>query len=83
MALKIVHEVEPYRMVTDGRGHFAVLEARNGRVYTLHCHDRREAPDTPDGMEAAVAGCWCEHEEAARRLLFMARSEKHYSETIW
>ncbi len=83
MAVRIVHEVEPYRMVTDGEGRYAVLEARNGRVYTLDCHCRREAPDTPEGMEAAARGCWCGHGEAARRLLFMARSERRYGETIW
>ncbi len=83
MSVRIVHEVDQYRMVTDGGGRYAVLEARNGRVYTLHCRGRREAPDTPEGMAMAVGACWCRHEEAASRLLFMARSEKRYGETLW
>jgi hypothetical protein len=33
MAVTIVLEEDPYRLITDGDGHYAVIEARNGLVY--------------------------------------------------
>ncbi|WP_207485110.1 hypothetical protein [Arenibaculum pallidiluteum] len=83
MGIRIVHEAEPYRMIADALGRCAVIEARNGRVYSLDCPDRREADDTPEGMALVAAGAWRSHEQAAERFLFMARGEKHYAETLW
>jgi hypothetical protein len=37
MAVTIVLEEEPYRLITDGGEHYAVIEARDGRVYSLGC----------------------------------------------
>jgi len=84
MGIRIVHEAEPYRMITDGLGRFAVIEARNGRVYAINCdHGRCEAEDTPEGMREVARGAWCDHERAGRQFLHMARGEKHYAETLW
>ena len=54
MAIMIVLEDEPYRLITDGDEHYAVIEAHDGLVYSLDSHDRHEAPDTSDGMAAVV-----------------------------
>ena len=54
MAVTIVLEEEPYRLITDGDEHYAVIEARDGLVYSLHSHDRHEAPDTAEGMAEVV-----------------------------
>jgi hypothetical protein len=59
MAITIVLEEEPYRLITDGDEHYAVIEARDGLVYSLHSHDRHEAPDTVEGMAAVVSDGWC------------------------
>jgi len=58
MAIMIVLEDEPYRLITDGDEHYAVIEARDGLVYSLDSHDRHEAPDTSDGMAAVVGHGW-------------------------
>lgn len=83
MVIKIVLEEEPYRLITDGEGHYAVIEARHGCVYSLHCHERREAPDTPDGMAAAVGDGWRDRGRAIERFEYMTRRENRYAQTIW
>jgi hypothetical protein len=35
MAVTIVLEEEPYRLITDGDGRYAVIEARNGLLSSL------------------------------------------------
>ena len=83
MAVTIVLEEEPYRLITDGDGHYAVIEARNGRVYSLHSHDRREASDTAEGMAVVVGDGWREQSAAMKRFQYMTRREARYSELIW
>ncbi len=83
MNIAIVHEADNYRLITDGDGHYAVIEVRDGWVYSLHSHARHEAPDTPEGMAAVVGNGWCERKQAAERFLDMLRREKHYSEILW
>jgi hypothetical protein len=83
MAITIVLEEEPYRLITDGDGRYAVIEARDGRVYSLHCHDRHEAPDTKEGMAAVVGDGWREPGRAMQRYHYMTRREARYSELIW
>jgi hypothetical protein len=83
MAVTIVLEEDPYRLITDGDGHYAVIEARNGLVYSLHSHDRHEAPDTAEGMAAVVGDGWHEQGRATERFQYMARREARYSELIW
>jgi hypothetical protein len=83
MAVTIVLEEEPYRLITDGDEHYAVIEARDGRVYSLHSHDRHEAPDTAEGMAAVVGDGWREQSVAMKRFRYMTRCEARYSELIW
>ena len=83
MAVTIVLEQEPYRLITDGDEHYAVIEARDGRVYSLHSHDRQEAPDTAEGMAAVVGNGWREQSVAMKRYHYMTRREARYSELIW
>jgi hypothetical protein len=83
MAVTIVLEEDPYRLITDGDGHYAVIEARNGLVYSLHSHDRHEAPDTEEGMAAVVGDGWREQGRAMERFQYMTRREARYSELIW
>jgi len=83
MAVKIVLEEEPYRLITDGDEHYAVIEARNGRVYSLHSHDRHEATDTKEGMAAVIGNGWREKSKAMERYQYMTRREARYSELIW
>jgi len=83
MAVTIVFEEEPYRLITDGDKHYAVIEARDGLVYSLHSHDRHEAPDTAVGMAAVVGDGWRELGAAMERYQYMTRREARYSQTIW
>jgi len=83
MAVTIVLEEEPYRLITDGDGHYAVIEARDGLVYSLHSHDRHEAPDTAEGMVAVVGDGWCKPGMAMECYCYMTQSEACYSELIW
>lgn len=87
MAISIVREERPYRLITDGDGHYTVVEARCGHVYSLHCHpdchpSRQGADDTPEGM-AAVAEDWYDRDEAERRFQYMVGCEEYYSQIIW
>jgi hypothetical protein len=83
MAITIVLEEEPYRLITDGDENYAVIEARDGLVYSLHSHDRQEAPDTAEGMAAVVGNGWREQSAAMKRFKYMIRCEARYSELIW
>jgi hypothetical protein len=83
MAVMIVLEEEPYRLITDGDEHYAVIEARDGRVYSLHSHDRQEAPDTAEGMAAVVRDGWREQGAAMERYQYMTRREARYSQVLW
>jgi hypothetical protein len=83
MNIIIIHEAENYRLIANGEGHYAVIEARGGRVYSLHSHARSEAPDTPEGMAAVVGDGWRNRQEARERFLDMLRCEKRYSEVLW
>ena len=69
--------------ITDGDGHYAVIEARNGLVYSLHSHDRREASDTAEGMAAVVGDGWCRPGTAMECYCYMTQREACYSELIW
>ena len=83
MAVTIMLDDEPYRLITDGDGHYAVIEARNGLVYSLHSHDRHEAPDTAEGMAAVVGDGWCKPGTAMECYCYMTQREACYSELIW
>lgn len=85
MTVQVLEKAESYRLITDGEGHYAVIEARNGHVYSLESCHRHSADDTMEGMEQVVSQCdgWRDEETAWRRFLSMARSEERYSQIIW
>lgn len=83
MAISIIREYEPYRLISDGSGRFAVIEARAGRVYSLHGCDRHEADDDDSGMVRVVGDGWRDEAAARRRFEAMCRGETNYGEVIW
>lgn len=84
MAIHIVAENKPYRLVRDDDGRYAVVEARAGKVYSLHGRDRRHADDTPEGIAAVVGeDGWRDEQRARERFEFMCRREERYGQIIW
>ncbi len=84
MPISVLDYKETYRLITDNAGHFAVVEARCGHVYSLHGHRRREAVDCEDGMSCVVGGDGWRNEQAARVNFNQAvQGEKYYSQLIW
>lgn len=83
MAITIVEEQTPYRLITDGQGRYAVIEARAGHVYSLHGRHRHGAADGPEGMAAVVGDGWRDEEKARQRFAAMCRGEEGYSQIIW
>lgn len=83
MAVHIVEESEPYRLIRDDQGRFAVIEARAGHVYSLHAEHRTGADDTPQGMESVVGDGWRDEAAARRRYSAMCRREEGYGRIIW
>ena len=83
MAISIIREENPYRLISDGCGHYAVIEARSGRVYSLHSAARHEADDSTDGMEVVVGDGWRDEASARRRFEAMCRREDGGSQVIW
>lgn len=83
MAIQIVQETKPYRLISDGEHRYAVIEARAGHVYSLHGRHRNAAEDTPDGMAAVVGDGWRNEEAARRRFADMCEREEGYGQIIW
>lgn len=51
----IIDQHETFRLIRDtATGRHAVVEARDGRVYSLHGRDRASQEDTPEGMARLV-----------------------------
>lgn len=68
---------------TDG-DRAAVIEARDGKVYSLHAHDRREALDTPAGMLAVIGDDgWQPPQAANQRFDDLGRSGDDLAKEIW
>lgn len=84
MRLSILRDDGQYRLISDGEGRYAVIEARAGHVYSLHGRQRREAADSAEGM-AAVVGTdgWRDKATAERRFLEMRRREEKYGRILW
>lgn len=84
MAIQIVDYKETYRLISDGQGHYAVVEARCGHVYSLHGNHRRMALDSDAGMALVVGRDGWFHEQEARECLeAAARGEDYYRQRIW
>lgn len=84
MKIETLREEESWRLVRAEDGRCAVVEARGGRVLSLHAEERREAEDTPDGVVAVVgADGWRAPAEAEARFEEMRRRERRYAERLW
>ncbi len=85
VSVSILADDGQYRLVADGRGGYAVLEARAGRVYALEPHHRHSAADDPDGMREVVeAGPgWTSKEAAWAEFVEMVEDEELYARIIW
>ena len=82
--IRTVLEHATCRLIGDGRGRYAVIEARAGHVYSLDPQHSVEAPDTPDGMAQVVGPRgWTSRDEAARLFRTIVKDGKHLAETIW
>ncbi|SOD92136.1 hypothetical protein [Caenispirillum bisanense] len=54
-AIAIVDQHASFRLIREAAtGRHAVVEARDGKVYSLHGRDRAAEPDTPEGMARLV-----------------------------
>ncbi len=72
------------RLICDGRGRYAVIEARAGHVYSLDARHSLEAPDTPEGMAEVVGPQgWMSRDDAGRLFRSVVRNGSHLAETIW
>lgn len=82
--ITILREAENYRLIKDDQDRYAVVEVRNGRVYSLDVKDRAEAEDTPAGMIAVVGPKgWGPEPAARRRFRSAVRQERRLGEVIW
>jgi hypothetical protein len=82
--IETVAEKEVYRLIGDGTGRYAVVEARAGRVYSLDPQHSHEAEDTPEGMLRVVGPRGWRSREAADRLFnVMVRGERKLAEMLW
>lgn len=84
MAIHIVEVKETYRLIADEAGHYAVVEARCGHVYSLHGNHRRQALDNEAGMQLVIGSDgWFAEGDARNCLEAAARGENYYSQRIW
>lgn len=84
MAIAIVDQQETFRLISDGEGRFAVVEARAGHVYSVHGHERREAVDDPDGMARVVGDDgWFDEESARHRFDDAVEGGQRYARIVW
>ncbi len=82
--IQVIAEKESYRLIGNGRGRFAVIEARAGRVYSLDPQHSAEAEDSPAGIAAVIGPRgWRSRDDAARLFRAMVSGERHYAETLW
>lgn len=83
-AVSVLDAQENYRLIGDGAGRFAVIEARAGFVYSLDPHHAAEAEDGPAGMAKVVGPRGWKARDAAQRLFdHMVRGERELAERLW
>lgn len=86
---RTVSENGSFRLIEqDGR--YAVVEARDGRVYGLEGDggngggERPSAPDRPDSVAAVVSSDgWTDEPEARRRFDTLVQDGDRLARTIW
>lgn len=84
MSIEIVERADSFLLISNCQGAFAVVEARNGHVYSVHGHHRREAPYSEEGMVRVVGEDGWFDEESARETLRKAQGDgETYARIIW
>ena len=84
MTLETLRQAECWRLVRAGDGRCAVIEFRGGLVLSLHARERREAPDTPDGVLLVIGeDGWTPLAEAEDRFARLCRGERRLAERLW
>ncbi len=82
--LQVIDTQETYRLISDGQGRYAVVEARCGHVFSLDARHSRQAADCEDGMVAVIGEDGWFDEHAARRCFEEAvRGERRLGRVIW
>lgn len=82
--IDIIERADSFLLISDGKGRFAVVESRNGHVYSIHGHDRREAPFDEEGMRHVVGDDGWFDEDSARQALRQARGDgETFARVIW
>ncbi len=83
--VRTVSEHGSFRLV-EREGRYAVIEARDGKVYGLHGEEggRPSAPDRPNAAEVVVApGDWSAEDDARRRFQELAAHGDDLARKIW
>jgi hypothetical protein len=84
MRIETLREAENWRLVRADDGRCAVVEIRAGVVLSLHASERREGPDTPEGVAHVVGeDGWRAAAEAEDRFAKMCRRGRRYAERLW
>lgn len=82
--IKIVERADSLLLISDRNNRFAVVESRNGHVYSVHGHDRREAPFDEEGMARVVGDDgWFDEESARNAFRQAAGNGEAYARIIW
>ena len=81
-SVHIVEERAPYLLLARGR-HFAVVERRNGQLYSLRCGPRAPAPMTDKGAAALIGDGWSDETSARRTFDEVASRYTELAERLW
>ncbi|MGO8915937.1 MAG: hypothetical protein ACLQJR_08520 [Stellaceae bacterium] len=80
--IRIVEERAPYLLIAY-ETRFAVVERRNGKLYSLHCGRRAPAVMTDAGALAVVGKNWCDEKSARRVFSDIVASYAELAEHLW
>ncbi len=80
--IRIVEERAPYLLISY-RATFAVVERRNGKLYSLHGGPRAPAPMTPAGAQAVVGTDWSDEKTARRVFNDVVARYAELAEHLW
>jgi hypothetical protein len=81
-SVHIVEERAPYLLLARGH-HFAVVERRNGQLYSLHCGRSAPAPMTDEGAAAVIGDRWSDEFSARRTFEEIASRYTELAERLW
>lgn len=82
--VRIVAEGSSFRMIHCQAYGYAVVEVRNGYVYSTDPHHARHARDDSAGMEAvATESGWISELEARRQFDSLVQTGQHLAKEIW